>query len=301
MGKRAALFPGQGAQKVGMGRAVCERHPAAREIFDRANAALGFDIAAICMDGPAEKLKETEIQQPAVFTTTMACVEAWCAEDVESQPIDAAAGLSLGEYAALTYAGALDFDDAVRLVRKRGRFMHEAAVQNPGAMATVLGMTAEELEPLAREAAAKGTLVLANYNSPRQVVASGVVDAVDELCRLAKDAGAKRCIKLNVSGAFHSPLMQPASDKLAAELEQIEIRTPRIPVVANVDAEPVTDPAEIRRKLVEQLTSPVFWEQSMRRLLAEGFDRFVEIGPGKVLAGLMRRIERSARVENYEA
>jgi len=286
---------------VGMGRAACERHPAAREIFNRANAALGFDIAAICMDGPAEKLKETEIQQPAIFTTTMACVEAWGADSAEPQPVEAAAGLSIGEYAALTYAGAIKFDDAVRLVRKRGRFMHEAAAEAPGAMVSVLGMTADELEPLVAEAAARGTLVLANYNSPGQIVASGVVDAVDELCRLAEDAGAKRCIKLNVSGAFHSPLMQPASDRLAAELEQVEIKTPRIPVIANVDAEPVTDPAEIRRNLGEQLTSPVLWEQSMYRLLAEGFDQFVEIGPGRVLAGLMRRIERSARVENYGA
>jgi [acyl-carrier-protein] S-malonyltransferase len=178
--------------------------------------------------------------------------------------------------------------------------MHEASVQNPGAMASILGLDAAQLQALEAQAAAKGPVVLANFNCPGQIVVSGAVDAVDELCGLATAAGAKRCIKLNVSGAFHSRLMQPAAEKLAALLERVEIRPPKIPVIANVTASPVSDPSEIRALLVKQITSPVLWEQSMRRLLTDGFGRFVEIGPGKVLAGLMRRIDRNVEMGNYE-
>ena len=302
MGKRAALFPGQGAQKVGMGQTIAEKCPAAREVFDRANEALGFDLAAVCFEGPEERLKDTEVQQPAIFTVTMAAVEAWRAEGGEAAPIEAAAGLSLGEYAALAYAGVFSFEDGVRLVRKRGRFMHEAAERNPGgAMASIIGLTAGRLQPLAEQAAAKGPLVLANYNSPLQTVASGLSEAIDEFCTLATEAGAKRCIKLGVSGAFHSPLMQPAAERLAAELDAISLSPARIPVIANVTAQAATDPDEIRKLLVAQLTCPVLWVQSMAGLIARGFGRFVEIGPGRVLAGLLKRTDRSVEIENYQA
>jgi len=300
MGKRAALFPGQGSQHVGMGREACGRCPAARELFDRATAALGFDVAALCFDGPEEQLKQTEFQQPAIFTATMAAVESWRADGAAGEPIDAAAGHSLGEYSALVFAGAIRFDDAVRLVHQRGRFMHEAAAENPGSMAAVLGLDDETLLPLADRAAVKGPVVLANFNSPGQIVISGVDAAVDELCRLASEAGAKRCVKLKVSGGFHSVLMQPAADRLAAELDKVHVEPPRLPVISNVTAQAVRDPQQIRTLLVQQLTHPVLWEPSMCRLLAEGFDRFIEIGPGKVLAGLMRRIGPNADMENYD-
>ena len=300
MAKRAALFPGQGAQYVGMGRAAWQKCPAAKAVFEQANAALGFDVAKLCFEGPEARLTETELQQPAILTATIAAVEAWRAAGSPGGPVEAATGLSLGEYAALVFAEALSFDDAVRLVHSRGRFMHEASVQNPGAMASILGLDAAQLQALEAQAAAKGPVVLANFNCPGQIVVSGAVDAVDELCGLATAAGAKRCIKLNVSGAFHSRLMQPAAEKLAAVLERVQIRPPKIPVIANVTASPVGDPSEIRALLVRQITSPVLWEQSMLRLLTDGFGRFVEIGPGKVLAGLMRRIDRNVEMENYE-
>ena len=300
MGKRAALFTGQGAQKVGMGREACERCPQARELFDRAKDALGFDVARLCFEGPDEQLKLTEFQQPAIFVASMAAVAAWQADGSPGAPIEAAAGLSLGEYSALAFAGAIEFDDAARLVHQRGRFMNEAALANPGAMASVLGLDGGTLEALAAQAAAKGPITLANFNSPGQIVISGSDEAVDELCELARAAGAKRCVKLKVSGAFHSELMQPAADRLAAELAKTEIKPPRIPVIANVTAGPVEDPQQIRELLVKQLTNSVLWEQSMQKLIADGFNSFIEIGPGQVIAGLMRRIDPTVEMENYD-
>lgn len=274
-----------------MGRDVYLHSPSARSIFDRADEVLGFKLSKIVFDGPEEKLKETDVQQPAILTTSIAVAEAARELGWDGRAA-ATAGLSLGEYSALIFAGAISFEDGVSLVHKRGTYMREAGIENPGAMASIIGLDEEAVGAIVEKASRSGLVTVANLNCPGQAVLSGEVAGVEAAAELAAAAGAIKVIFLKVDGAFHSPLMSPAADRLARELEKIEIKAPDIPVVANRTAGFATRPDEIRRLLLEQLTSPVLWERSIRMLLAEGVDNYVEIGPGRVLTGLMRRIGR---------
>ena len=292
---KAFLFPGQGAQYVGMGKSLCQRYPAAREVFDKAAELLGFDLANVCFEGPAEELTRTSVSQPAILACSIAALRA-----MGNPQCGAAAGLSLGEYTALVCAEAITLEEALPLVRDRGEYMQQAGDQRPGTMASVIGLEREQVQDAVTQAAGAGIVAAANFNSPGQVVVSGEEKAVNRVCEIVKEMGCKRAIKLRVSGAFHSPLMQPARDKLAKRLEAVEIRAPRCTVVANVTAQPAETPRQIRDLLARQVTSSVLWEDSMRRLCSLGAGRFYEIGPGKVLAGLMRRIAPDASVTNVD-
>ncbi|XID95186.1 ACP S-malonyltransferase [Paenibacillaceae bacterium WGS1546] len=294
MGKIAFVFPGQGAQAVGMGKDAYESSPAARAIFDEADEALGYSISKLAFEGPEEQLRQTANTQPALLATSVALLEVYKAKGLKP---DYVAGHSLGEYSALVAAGVLAFGDAVKLVRARGQFMEQAVPGGQGAMAAVLGAEREALQALCAEITAGGALVeLANVNCPGQIVVSGSAAGVAAVVEQGKTAGAKRVIPLEVSGPFHSSLMQPAADKLAEELGKAEFRDARVPVVANVHARPVTSGAEIRDLLVKQVVSPVQWEDTILYLIGEGVDTFVEIGSGTVLAGLVRKIDKSAQV-----
>jgi len=299
MAKAALLFPGQGAQFVGMGRDFCEASPAARETFEQANAALGFRLSDICFNGDAERLNDTSICQPAILVMSIAVLRAVREKMGDGALLwEAAAGLSLGEYTALVAAGALDFVDAVRLVHKRGSFMQAAAVERPGSMASVIGLSDDVVEAVCAQARAKGVVVAANLNCPGQVVISGEKAAVEAACALAQEKGARMAVPLKVSGAFHSPLMQPAQVKLAAELDATKFATAKIPVVSNVSGEYMREPDDVRSALKRQVTSAVLWHRSIQRLIADGFDAFYEVGPGKVLTGLMKRIDKTKRAVN---
>ena len=296
----AILFPGQGAQSVGMGRELASSSPEAQAVFGRARQALGFDVARLCFNGPADELNRTSICQPAILTVSLAALEAWRAQGGNRAAV-ACAGLSLGEYTALVYAGSMTFEDAVRLVHLRGQFMEEAGQQNPGGMITLLGLDRERLSDALERTNEHGLAQAANLNCPGQIVIAGANSALEWLSQHVKDFGAQRAIRLKVSGAFHSKLMGPASERLARALQDVAISHPRVPVVSNVTAKYVRDAAEVRGLLVSQLTSPVLWEDSMRFLLAEGVRRFVEVGPGKVLTGLLGRIEASAKCLNIDS
>ncbi|GIO10790.1 malonyl CoA-acyl carrier protein transacylase [Cohnella xylanilytica] len=294
MGKIAFVFPGQGAQAVGMGKDAYERFEASRDIFDRADKALGFSVSGLSFEGPDEELRQTANTQPALLTTSVALLEAFKQRGVKP---DYVAGHSLGEYSALVAAGVLAFDDAVRLVRSRGLFMEQAVPGGQGAMAATLGAEREALEALCRDVSATvGLVELANVNCPGQIVVSGTAAGVAAVAERGKEAGAKRVIPLDVSGPFHSSLMRPAADKLAGELAKVEFKDAAVPVVVNVDAKPVTDGNALRELLVKQVVSPVLWEDTVKFLLSEGVDTFVEIGSGTVLAGLIKKIDKSARV-----
>jgi [acyl-carrier-protein] S-malonyltransferase len=286
----AFLFPGQGSQKPGMGADLYERFPAARARFDEADAVLGFALTALTFaegEGAAEGLKATEVTQPALYVHSLAA----CAVLEERGRVpDAAAGHSLGEYSALAASGALSFADGLRAVRRRGELMAQAGAVRPGAMAAVLGLDAATLERVCAGASREGEVAVpANYNDPGQIVISGDGPAVERAGEEAKAAGAKRVVPLPVSGAFHSPLMAFAREGLAATLEGLELRAPRCPVYLNVTAAPATDPVEIRRRLLEQLTAPVRWAQTLERMRADGATRFIEVGSGNVLSGLVKR------------
>jgi [acyl-carrier-protein] S-malonyltransferase len=293
MSKTALMFAGQGAQTVGMGKDLAENFPAARAWFDRANTALGYDLAAICFTGPDAELTKTENAQPGIFLVSWVTFEL-LKERVPALKFEATAGLSLGEFTALTAAGVMTFDDAIRVVQQRGRFMQEACEATQGGMAAIIGLD----EAATREVCAQAGVELANLNCPGQIVISGPADKMNTACELAKARGAKRALPLNVAGAYHSGLMASAQPKLAEALGKISIATPSVPVISNVTAQSHTTPSEISVRLVEQVTSSVRWEESMRYLLAQGFTRFIELGPGTALSGFMKRTDKGAQVLN---
>ena len=302
MPRTAFLFPGQGAQAVGMGAALCEASPAARELFARASAVLGYDLLAVCAAGPADRLNATDVSQPAIFVASLAALEHLRATEPDAAAdVVAAAGLSLGEYTALVFAGALSFADGLKVVKARGEAMQAAAEATPSGMIALLGPELAEVESLVAEARAAGTLEIANYLCPGNTVVSGVRAAVERVEQLCRERGGIKATRLSVAGAFHTAIMKPADAALAAALAGVELRPPAVPVWSNVDARPHTDPAEIRDLLVRQVVSPVRWEDTTRGLLAAGVERFYEIGPGRVLAGLMKRVHRKADFRNVPA
>ena len=286
---KAFLFPGQGAQFVGMGKDLYENNLKAKELFDKADGILGYRITDIMFHGTDEELKQTKVTQPAVFLHSV--VSALCLDDF--QP-DMVAGHSLGEFSALTAAGALRFEDGLRLVYARAMAMQKACEATPSTMAAIINLPDETIEQICAEISEKGRVVVpANYNSPGQVVISGEVEAVKEACAKLKVAGAKRALPLAVGGAFHSPLMEPARIELAAAIEEAPVSQPVCPVYQNVDALPHTDPVEIKKNLLKQLTAPVRWTQSVINMINDGMTEFVECGPGEVLTGLVGRIRKS--------
>jgi [acyl-carrier-protein] S-malonyltransferase len=297
MGKVVFVFPGQGSQYPGMGRELAEKYPAARAIFDEADKALGFSLSKICFEGSEEELKQTEITQPAILTVSVAACWVLAEKRVSA---DYVAGHSLGEYSALVAAGSLQFADAVRLVRKRGKYMQEAVPAGHGAMAAILGLSISSVQDACKRAAEGEVCAPANLNSPDQVVISGNAGAVKRAVELASQMGAKRAVMLPVSAPFHSSLMMPAQEKLAKDLEPTKISDPHVPVVTNVDADTIRKAEEARSALIRQVSMPVRWEESMRLLIDEGVNTFVEVGPGRVLTGLMRQIERSVASLNVE-
>lgn len=289
--KLVFLFPGQGSQTVGMGRDLYEKFSVARHTFEEANDALGFSLSKLCFEGPEEQLRLTEFTQPAIFTASIAACRVLAEHGVKP---GYAAGHSLGEYSAHAAAGTLSFADAVRTVRNRGRYMQEAVPAGQGTMAAILGMEPERVVALCAEIAAEtGAVVMAaNLNSPEQTVLSGAVAAVERAVSLAKERGARKAVMLHVSAPFHCSMMQPAQDRLARDLEQLAFADPQVPVVANVDAAFVRDAAGARDALVRQVTGAVRWVESVHLLIAQHPARFIEVGPGKVLSGLLRQIDR---------
>lgn len=302
-GKTAFLFPGQGAQSVGMAAELCNAFPAARERFAQASDQLGYDLLELCTRGPAEQLDSTAHSQPAIYVASLAAMEQLDAEkpDVVDACI-ATAGLSLGEYTALTFAGALSFDDGLRVVAERGAAMQDASEAVPSGMVSILGMELSDIEAICSEAAQGEVLNVANHLCPGNIVVSGAIAACERAAELAEQGGAMRVIPLAVAGAFHTSLMQPAVERLEAVLETVDLRPPRIPVISNVDAQPHDDPVEIRRLLGEQVVNPVRWEDSLRLLLSDyPVETCYEIGPGRVLKGLLKRIDRKMACENVTA
>jgi [acyl-carrier-protein] S-malonyltransferase len=291
----AFLFPGQGSQTLGMGKELAEKYPIARQTFEEADEALGFKLSQICFEGPEEKLRLTEITQPAILTASVA---AWRILDDKGVKPAFVAGHSLGEYSAHVVAGTLSFADAVRTVRKRGQYMQEAVPIGVGAMSAILGMELDQVIAVCHDAAAGEVCEPANINSAEQVVISGHTGAVQRATKLADERGAKRAKILPVSAPFHCSLMKPAQDRLASDLHEVAFQTPGVPVACNVDAALIEDAPAARDALIRQVTGSVKWEQSIRLLIAQGVQTFVEVGPGKVLCGLLRQIDRSKACSN---
>jgi [acyl-carrier-protein] S-malonyltransferase len=288
----AYLFAGQGAQAVGMGKDLAAAFPKAKDLFDRASAILGFDLAKVCFEGPAEELNRTDRCQPALLVHGIACLEVAARKGLP--PAEAAAGLSLGEYTAHVYAGSLTFEDGVRLLQKRGQYMQEACDKTPSGMVSILGLDRDQCVQACQ---GMGDVGVANLNAPGQIVLSGENGALEKAVAKAKELGAKRAIPLKVAGAYHSVVMRPAQEKMQKELAAVKIVKPRIPVYANVSAKPLTDPEEIRSALATQICSSVLWEDSVRAI---GAAKYFEFGPGRVLAGLVRKIDEKAETVSIE-
>ena len=297
MGKTALFFPGQASQYVGMGKDLHEHSAEVRALYELASHELKVDLARLSFEGPAEQLKQTRFTQPAILVHSLAVMRI-LGEDLP--PFDYAAGHSLGEYGALAAAGALSFEDAIRAVVRRATLMEQACVAQPGTMAAMMGMSEDQVIELCAKASSAGIVVPANFNSNAQIAVSGSLAGVNEAVRIAKEMGAKRAIVLEVGGAFHSPLMASAQQGMKEFLSTLQINSPRVPVVANVSAAPVSDPAKIRELLVAQITSPVKWSQSMTTLVSVGVTKIIEIGPGKVLTGLAKREMNPENMTNLD-
>jgi [acyl-carrier-protein] S-malonyltransferase len=301
MGKIAFVFPGQGAQYVGMGKDIVENYDAASKIFDLASKAVGYDMKKLCFEGPEEELKKTENTQPAILTTCIAMAKLLEERGLRA---DVTAGLSLGEYASLVIAGVLGFEDAVALVKKRGKYMQEAVPIGKGTMAAILGMEREALENALEKAKSYGIVEAANFNSPGQIVISGEVEAVEKACEYAKELGALKAVILPVSAPFHCSMLVPAGEKLAKELDQIKIGEFQVPVIANANAAYYEGPISVKKLLVEQVSKSVLWEDTVEQMLLDGVDTFVEIGPGKSLSQFIKKITKksknSIRIFNIE-
>ncbi|HAH49162.1 MAG TPA: [acyl-carrier-protein] S-malonyltransferase [Planctomycetaceae bacterium] len=297
MSRIAFLFPGQGAQHVGMGKTIAANYPAARELYDRASEILEYDLAKLCFEGPSAELDSTVISQPALFVTSLAALEMLRADSPDKVlACEMAAGLSLGEYTALVFAGAMSFEDGLRVVQRRGEAMQAAADANPSGMVSILLLDREKVSEICQSASSAGNIWIANYLCPGNIVLSGENSACELAAELAEQVGG-RAIPLAVAGAFHTEIMKPADTRLSEALAGVGLKKPEIPVISNVDAEIHEDPDEIRELLVRQVISPVLWEDSLRKMLATGFDEFYEIGPGKVLKGLMKRVDRKISCE----
>ena len=294
---KAFVFPGQGAQFVGMGKDLYENSPLAKELFEKANDILGYRITDIMFEGTDEDLRQTKVTQPAVFLHSV--ISALCMGD-KFQP-EMTAGHSLGEFSALVAAGALSFEDGLKLVYARAMAMQKACEAAPSTMAAIIALADEKIEVICAQVSAEGDVcVAANFNCPGQVVISGSMEGIDKACELMKAAGAKRALPLKVGGAFHSPLMNPAKVELEAAINSTEFHTPKCPVYQNVDAKPYTDPAQIKANLVAQLTASVRWTQTVQNMIADGADEFTECGPGAVLQGLIKKIDKNANAHGIE-